>query len=92
MMRTVGIFEAKTKLSELIEAVKRGEEIRITQRGKPVARLVVDNEVVLFPADAAVVVKAGTSDIFSDIRASMRARGISFTAEDIIAWKNEGRE
>jgi prevent-host-death family protein len=33
-------FEAKTHLSELLELASRGEEILITRRGKPVARLV----------------------------------------------------
>jgi prevent-host-death family protein len=37
---TVGAFEAKTKLSELLDLVERGSEITITRRGEPVARLV----------------------------------------------------
>ena len=36
---TVGAFEAKTKLSELLDRVERGEEIEITRSGRPVARL-----------------------------------------------------
>lgn len=36
----IGAFEAKNKLSALIERAERGEEIVITRRGKPVARLV----------------------------------------------------
>ena len=40
MMKTVGTFEAKTHLSELLEQVARGERIVITNRGKPVAMLV----------------------------------------------------
>ena len=40
-MRSVGIFEAKTKLAELCDEVAhRHETIIITRRGKPVARLV----------------------------------------------------
>ncbi len=39
-MRTVGAFEAKTHLSELLDRVARGEEIVITKHGKAVARLV----------------------------------------------------
>lgn len=39
-MLTVGAFEAKTKLSKLLDAVERGEEVTITRRGEPVARLV----------------------------------------------------
>lgn len=39
-MREVGVLEAKTQLSSLIEAIEAGgEEVVITRRGKPVARL-----------------------------------------------------
>lgn len=45
-METIGAFEAKTHLSELLQRAERGEEITITRHGKPVARLVpaVDRE------------------------------------------------
>jgi prevent-host-death family protein len=33
-MRTVGLFEAKQKLSELVDRASEGEEIGITRRGK----------------------------------------------------------
>lgn len=36
---TVGAFEAKTHLAELLRKVSAGQVIRITQRGKPVADL-----------------------------------------------------
>ena len=35
----IGAFEAKTRLSELLEKVQRGHVYRITKRGKPVAEL-----------------------------------------------------
>jgi len=38
-MIEVGMHEAKTRLSQLVEEVHRGEEVVITRRGKPVARL-----------------------------------------------------
>jgi prevent-host-death family protein len=38
-MTTVGIFEAKNRLSELVERAMRGEEIVITRHGVSVARL-----------------------------------------------------
>jgi antitoxin (DNA-binding transcriptional repressor) of toxin-antitoxin stability system len=38
-MRVVGAFEAKTKLSELLDLVEAGEEIQITRHGKVVASL-----------------------------------------------------
>mgnify|MGYP001260956629 CR=1 FL=1 len=39
-MKTVGIFEAKNKLSELVAEVERGESIMLTRNGRPVAELV----------------------------------------------------
>ena len=39
-METVGSFEAKTHLPQLLERVANGEEFTITKHGKPVARLV----------------------------------------------------
>jgi prevent-host-death family protein len=40
MMTQIGTFEAKNKLSELLDRAERGEEVVITRRGKPVAKLV----------------------------------------------------
>jgi prevent-host-death family protein len=39
-MRTVGAFDAKTHLNELLQRASKGETIRITRRGVPVAKLV----------------------------------------------------
>jgi prevent-host-death family protein len=39
-MITVGAFEAKTKLSELLDKVEAGQPVTITRHGKPIARLV----------------------------------------------------
>ena len=39
-MRTIGLFEAKQKLSELVERANEGEQIGITRRGKLTAMLV----------------------------------------------------
>ena len=39
-MKTIGAFEAKNRLSELLDAVENGEEIMITKHGRPVAKLV----------------------------------------------------
>jgi prevent-host-death family protein len=40
MATTVGSFEAKTKLAELLDKVEAGETVTITRRGKAVAKLV----------------------------------------------------
>ncbi len=37
---TVGAYEAKTHLAELLEKVEAGDEITITRHGTPVARLI----------------------------------------------------
>ena len=39
-MIEVGAFDAKTHLSSLLDQVMRGEEVLITRRGTPVARLI----------------------------------------------------
>ena len=38
-MQSVGIYEAKTRFSALIELVEAGEEVRITRHGKEVVRM-----------------------------------------------------
>ncbi len=45
-MREVGAFEAKNKLGSLLDCVEHGEEILITRRGKPVARMVPAKPVI----------------------------------------------
>jgi len=54
-MRTVGLFEAKQKLSELVERARVGEKIGITRHGELTA--------VLVPAASETSLK----DIFKDI-------------------------
>ena len=54
-MRTVGLFEAKQKLSELVDRAWEGERIGITRRGKLAA--------VLTPAPLQTSLK----DVFEDI-------------------------
>ncbi|MDD5037624.1 MAG: type II toxin-antitoxin system prevent-host-death family antitoxin [Methylococcaceae bacterium] len=38
-MATVSLLEAQTKLSELIHALRPGEEVIITENSQPIARL-----------------------------------------------------
>lgn len=37
---TVGLYEAKTHFSELVDRVEKGEVITITRHGTPIAKLV----------------------------------------------------
>ena len=79
-METVGLFEAKTHLSELIARAERGEEVIITRHNKPVAKLV---PVAPPPADR------GTRR--QSVEALLRgARGRSL-AGDWKALRDEGR-
>lgn len=39
-MRSVGVHEAKTKLSSLLREVEDGAEVLVTRDGRPVARIV----------------------------------------------------
>jgi prevent-host-death family protein len=50
-MKTVGAFQAKTQLSELLDQVEKGEAVTITRHGRPVA--------VLAPIGAARPQKTG---------------------------------
>ncbi len=77
-MRTVGLFEAKQKLSEIVERASEGERIGITRRGKLAA--------VIVPAQPETSLK----DIFDDIeRIRKRARRPKgFRLKDLI---EEGR-
>jgi prevent-host-death family protein len=40
LRRTAGVREAKARLSQLLDDVRRGREWTITDRGEPIARLV----------------------------------------------------
>lgn len=62
MTKSVGVHEAKTHLSRLIEEVAAGEEVVITRRGQEVARLVpgrapkqrqfgLDRDLLVIPED-----------------------------------------
>ena len=56
MVRRAGLRQARQALAGLIEQVKKGREIEITDRGRPVARLVPPgvNEAKPFGGRAAV--------------------------------------
>jgi len=55
-MRRISTYDAKNRLSELLDAVASGETIEIVRRGKPAARLVPipsDEGPFATPTDAA---------------------------------------
>jgi prevent-host-death family protein len=81
---SVGAYDAKTRLSELLDRVERGEQIVITRHGKPVARLVPEGGHNV--ADALAAVEALTR-----YRKELAARGVRVTQAEIRAMRDEGR-
>jgi len=79
-MNTIGAFDAKTHLSQLLDRVEQGEIIEITRRGHPVARLV--------PCDQGVNIE-GIERLISKVQKERGTYGIS--SKDIAKWKSEGR-
>jgi prevent-host-death family protein len=78
-MKNIGLFEAKQKLSELVERASGGERIGITRRGKLAAFLV--------PARS----DADLKEVFArieQIRKSAKALPKGMTVKDLI---EEGR-
>ncbi|MCK6527489.1 type II toxin-antitoxin system prevent-host-death family antitoxin [Myxococcota bacterium] len=79
-MATVGAYEAKTRLSELLDRVERGERIVITRHGVVIA--------VLQPPES-----RAPSNVDETIRALREfRRGRRATGEEIASWIAEGRD
>jgi len=53
-MITVGAYNAKTHLAELLDKAQAGEQVTITRHGRPVARLVPANVAKVEPASAVI--------------------------------------
>jgi prevent-host-death family protein len=85
MMKHVGIFEAKTNLSSLVEQAEKGQEIVITRHGKPVAKLVRADE---RHSPEAI---ARRRQAIAEIREMARKRGQLISPEEIKSWIEEGR-
>ena len=78
----VGLFDAKTHLSELIARVEAGETITITRHGRPVARLVPPGR------------RASSDDLrerAGRVRALLAGTGFTTTTADIDELKRAGR-
>jgi hypothetical protein len=76
---SVPLAEAKSKLSELIDRVSRGEEFIITRHETEIARL----SPVHRPG------RGEMGDAIARMRAGRSAR--TATANELLAWKTEGR-
>ena len=84
-MKTLGIFEAKTHLSSLVDAVEAGEEVVITRHGKPVAKLVRAND-----RHSPEAIERRRKAL-AELREIAKELKINASQEEIKAWINEGR-
>ncbi|MGA1289026.1 MAG: type II toxin-antitoxin system Phd/YefM family antitoxin [Rubrivivax sp.] len=86
-METIGLFEAKTHLSELVARAERGEEVVITRHNKPVAKLVpldgVSAELVQQRRQALAELQ--------EIGQAVAGRTGVITRDEIVDWIREGR-
>ncbi|MCB1497183.1 MAG: type II toxin-antitoxin system Phd/YefM family antitoxin [Bauldia sp.] len=81
-MTEVGSFEAKNTLSALLERAEHGEEIVITRRGRPVAKLVPYTETGK---------RERAEEAARRIRERARAEGGYFDWEEWKAYRDAGR-
>ena len=79
-MRDVQASEAKAHLLKLLDAVERGETIRITRRGQPIARLVPEAERR----------RAEVRRALEEMEALRREIG-GLSVDDILSLRDEGR-
>lgn len=84
-MRTFGTFEAKNHFSELLDLVEKGEEILITRRGKPVARLAMIDETAHSNR------KQQALNALASMRDVLKAERVSFAPDEIIELRDSGR-
>jgi prevent-host-death family protein len=78
----VGVLEAKNRLSELLAAAERGEEVVITRRGEPVARLEPVRK-RMSPEEAEALMRR--------VRERRESLGFTTTWEELRADRDEGR-
>lgn len=78
----VGVLEARNRLSELLAAAQRGEEVVITKRGEPVATLNAIRK--RLTAEECEV-------LLARVRARRESLGFTTTIEEIRADIAEGR-
>jgi prevent-host-death family protein len=82
----LGVFEARNRFSERVEAAERGEETIVLKHGRAVARLVP------YSNDARVNRRLDALDRAAELRRRIVAEtGRPFTHEELVAARDEGR-
>jgi prevent-host-death family protein len=81
---SIGAYDAKARLSELLDRVERGEQIVITRHGRRVARLVPEQEPDRTAARAAVARLIALGE-------RLTRRGVDLSDAEIRALREAGR-
>ncbi|MDB5468448.1 MAG: type toxin-antitoxin system prevent-host-death family antitoxin [Caulobacter sp.] len=83
----VGVFEARNRFSELIDAAERGEEVTVLRYGKPVAKLVP----ITAPEDVAARRRRAIEESVALGEKIRQRLGRVLAHDEIVAAKDEGR-
>ena len=78
-MQTIGSYEAKTRLPELLRQVEQGQQFTITRRGVPIARIVGMEDTI---EDRRAIIER---------MKAARARRTSVPAVELLDARDEGR-
>jgi prevent-host-death family protein len=81
---SVGAYDAKTRLSELLDRVENGEQIVITRHGRPIARLIPEG------GHDKTAARAAVARLFA-LGERLARQGVDLTDEEIRALRDEGR-
>ena len=80
-MKRIQASQAKAQFAELLDQVERGETVVITRHGKPIARLVREEDER----------RADALRAMAEIKELRKTAGQA-TVEEILAWRDEGRK
>jgi len=80
-MKRVGSYEAKTHLPRLLAEVEAGETVVITRHGVDIAKIVPANDMV----------REDMLKAMDEIRRA-RSNAPAVTVDEILEWRDEGRE
>jgi prevent-host-death family protein len=80
-MKRIQSSQAKAQFAELLDQVERGETVVITRHGKPIARLIREEDER----------RADALRAMAEIKELRKTAGRA-TVEEILAWRDEGRK
>ena len=78
-LRDIQASEAKTRLPQILDEVERGQTVRITRHGRPIARIVPE-----FDRRQAEV-----DPVITNLQA-LRSRIACTSVDELLAWRHEG--